>query len=980
MIKTSLWKKSPALFMALALAVTPIGGVTAGAEEPEAESDYSTSHESAFRIDILHHADFHGIIDSFISASDPGAARFAAFSELWRSQNSNPNNVVMVAAGDNYHGHPISNHLLGAPMVWLYDYLGVNYSALGNHEFSFGSVDQAQHFGENITFLAADIFYAGTNNRPAWVQPYTIIESDCGEGIIAMIGLMTNGMPHLISSAIMAPFELRTPTLRNAAGNTNPANIVAIEELIAHLRDYYSASAVVALTHMGTGGGHGAEARDLAELVNGLDAIIAGHSHQRNNFYGEEAVNDTIIAEAGWHGRSIGRLSFHFDENGDLVNITNVLSPANAMLPANFDITEQPANVQAVYNEVSARMAQFEVQAGPYLNQVFGTRGIYGVEPGTTDNVEQREHRNMWVTKLVEDYVANNFNDNTWGINLNNDWVFVSNYGGWRNMGPWEWEPNTPVTMLDMIATMPFNNAILLFEMQGRDLITLLDMEASDNTDLSPPNFGLNGGQSAVVSGAFRGDRIADFIPPNGGDPRPRHAWYFSNSGNRISDDATVYRIIGSNFIWGGGAMGGDRFPFPGNSHGDALGMTFISQPVALLGNGMTVPWPDVPTDSSLWEEFGLRLLRDAMIGTLEWRSNNPSQYSAWVEITIEGEGNAEVTSPWSPHGYRGINIHGTRVTVTATPNAGYAFYGWYEGNVQLSTNEIFTFTMGSSGNNLIARFDGFDNGTDSVTTVQQPATTPTDHVTSINVDNQTLEQLPDVLRISVTGVDVPNGQHTIVVYGLPAGIEVPYYVDTVDYEFVVNLVLSKIIVDGEFVLTLTIPEAVFEGTYIMYIVIYDENGNAIFTTNDFVLQIGAIQWPEPPPSVVPFFLSDQPAGYQTTIRLTIGELVYTVNGTAIQGEPAPFIDPVYNRAMVPKRMIAEALGAQVDWDSTTRVITITYGTQVYTMQADTSLPDGMGIPIIINDRTFVPITYVAQLWRANVTWDAANMAVYIQR
>jgi len=210
-------------------------------------------------------------------------------------------------------------------------------------------------------------------------------------------------------------------------------------------------------------------------------------------------------------------------------------------------------------------------------------------------------------------------NTNDADFDAQNDWIYVSNFGGWRNMGPWHWEADDEVTMLDMLATMPFNNAILLFEMQGNDLLTLLNMEASGNAALAPPEFDLNGGQPVVVTGATRGERVDDF--EFGGVTRPRYAWYFAN-GERISDDDTVYRVIGSNFIWGGlGANGGDRFPFPGNNHGDALGMTFISQPLALLVDGSLVPWPEVPTDSTIWEEFGLMLLRDAMIETTQFRA-----------------------------------------------------------------------------------------------------------------------------------------------------------------------------------------------------------------------------------------------------------------------------------------------------------------------------------------------------------------------
>ncbi|MCL1996472.1 MAG: metallophosphoesterase [Defluviitaleaceae bacterium] len=589
--------------------------------------------EDERRIDILHHADFHGMIDDFISAADPGAGLFSAFAEYWRLQNPNPGNVVLVAAGDNYHGHPVSNYLLGEPTVWLYNFLGVRYSALGNHEFSFGSVDFARYFGEHTQFLAADLFVAGTDEHPDWVQPYTIISD--GNAVVALVGLMTSGMPHLVSQAILGEFDLRTPTIGASyvdgelvfAANYNPSWTSDIEELIQHLRNHYGASAVVALTHMGTGGGHGAEADLLANVVNGFDVIIAGHTHLVNN----RTTNDTMVVEAGWHGRTLGRLSFFFDTNGNLLDITSELSgPAmldgepnpNSILNFGLNPAFDEPLIQAVYNAVNDQVDVFWESAGAFLNQVVGTRGIPGANLDIEDNTELRNHRNAWVTELVEDYINRNTDPADWPGTIQNDWVYVSNFGGWRNMGPWHWESTDEVTMLDMLATMPFNNAILLFEMQGNDLLTLLNMEASGSADLAPPEFGLNGGQPAVVAGAVRGTQIGDFV--HEGVSRPRYTWYLAN-GNPIRDDSTVYRVAGSNFIWGGfGANGGDRFPFPGNNHGNALGMTFISHPMALLADGSLVPWPEVPTDSSVWEEFGLMLLRDAMIATLQYRTLSP--------------------------------------------------------------------------------------------------------------------------------------------------------------------------------------------------------------------------------------------------------------------------------------------------------------------------------------------------------------------
>ncbi|MCL2841438.1 MAG: copper amine oxidase N-terminal domain-containing protein [Defluviitaleaceae bacterium] len=111
------------------------------------------------------------------------------------------------------------------------------------------------------------------------------------------------------------------------------------------------------------------------------------------------------------------------------------------------------------------------------------------------------------------------------------------------------------------------------------------------------------------------------------------------------------------------------------------------------------------------------------------------------------------------------------------------------------------------------------------------------------------------------------------------------------------------------------------------------------------------------------------------TLRFVVGSTTYSINGVPVQIEAAPFIDTAYNRTMMPLRVVAEALGATVDWNGATRTITIN---QYTTLSIGVALPDGMGAPVIVNDRTFVPIRYVAEILSADVEWDGTNRAIYI--
>ena len=114
-------------------------------------------------------------------------------------------------------------------------------------------------------------------------------------------------------------------------------------------------------------------------------------------------------------------------------------------------------------------------------------------------------------------------------------------------------------------------------------------------------------------------------------------------------------------------------------------------------------------------------------------------------------------------------------------------------------------------------------------------------------------------------------------------------------------------------------------------------------------------------------------------MRLSIGLTTFTHWGIQQTLEASPFIDDD-DRTMVPLRVIAEALDAEVRWSGSTRTVFITRGGVELRLPIGEPLPGGMGTPVIVNDRTFVPLRYVSEVLGARVRWDGATRSVYLYR
>ena len=131
-----------------------------------------------------------------------------------------------------------------------------------------------------------------------------------------------------------------------------------------------------------------------------------------------------------------------------------------------------------------------------------------------------------------------------------------------------------------------------------------------------------------------------------------------------------------------------------------------------------------------------------------------------------------------------------------------------------------------------------------------------------------------------------------------------------------------------------------------------------------------------------------------TVIVLTIGDVNATVNGESVVNDVAPMV--VNDRTMLPIRFVAETLGANVFWDGYLRKVLIK------SRKTDISIKIGekyasvtekiaqynqrtkdveLDSPAFVeNDRTYLPVRFVAENLGADVAWNAETRAVTITK
>ncbi len=526
-------------------------------------------------VKIIAFNDFHGQLEA------PGSLRanaatatptipvggvewMAAYVDVLKAKN--PNNVV-VSAGDLIGATPLISALFhDEPTIEAMNRLGLEFNAVGNHEFDEGrdellrmqnggchpfdanscqgaAVGTPVPFeGARFDFLAANVY--DTASKKTLFAPYAI--KTFGNVRVAFIGMTLKETPTIVSPSGVAGLEF-----------TDEA--ASVNALIPKLKAR-GVKAVVVLIHQG-GTQPVTQAADtinsctgnlagtpIAPIVNRLDdevdLVISGHTHQAYNCLLSNKSGRLISVTSA---NSIGRVLTDIDiqvnpKSGDITKVV-----------AQNKLVDRSATGVVPDAEIAAIVSRYRSLAMPIANRVIGE--ITAAIPDSAVSTAGES--------ALGDVIADAQLQATAPAGLGDAVIAFMNPGGIRSPGllypsSAAGEGDGKVTYGEVFTVQPFGNSLTTLTLSGDQIHILLEQQFTDcHTGNAPANWNYPVGDTGQafnrilqVSAGFTYTWSA--IGPGCDKIAPESI----KLNGKVIDPLLDYRVTVNNFL----ADGGDKF------------------------------------------------------------------------------------------------------------------------------------------------------------------------------------------------------------------------------------------------------------------------------------------------------------------------------------------------------------------------------------------------------------------------------------
>lgn len=392
--------------------------------------------------------DFHGGFVHDERLGTPGAGNiFTAVSNIKKRYQSN----LVVAVGDNFGGSFFSNQTRGDLIPYFFNKLGINVSALGNHEFDNGQDFLKEKWGDkkpagwNIKYICGNLEEKETHRNPSYAISDTIckVKSNGKDVSIALMGLITSSAASATKKENVTGLVFKrtySEILNNLCKEESVKNS-DIKVLVAHIG-----------TEMKCDSAKWEESGvDLPEAIKG---IASGHSHKRV----EGFINGVPIVQGGILGKYLGVLRFAF--------IGNKWSPCSPLLLKVDDVKDESDERKEIDSIVSARVNNtmaYGLSLSCRIANVSTSGGL----------IHDRNVNNKKLTALGS-YVcmsyAYAYRKFAGKENMDNIILSFCHFGGIRSSLPYG---NVDVKTAGEV--LPFANKLRVYELSGKEIRKVIE-------------------------------------------------------------------------------------------------------------------------------------------------------------------------------------------------------------------------------------------------------------------------------------------------------------------------------------------------------------------------------------------------------------------------------------------------------------------------------------------------------------------------
>ena len=472
--------------------------------------------------------------------------------------------TVTVSAGDTIGASPlISANYLDEPTIDAMNLLGLEYNAVGNHEFDKGVAELTRmqgggcakytrrvpcaiepFGGAHFHYLAANVVQADgtTVFPPTGIKRF---DTPAGPITIGFIGMTLKGTKQLVT-----PSGVRGVTFTDEAATANA--------LVPKLKAA-GADAIVLLIHQGgktteftTGNGCDGLYGEILPILPRLDpaiaTVISGHSHWAYVCRGTKAVAGKLLTSAGKYGYFVTDLRLRFDPSTHRL----IGQDATNVVVGNGERGDDPA--------VKSLVGRYATAIAPVANQVIGR-----LTATAEKNGDESEGS-------AADLIADSMLAATTAADMGSAQLALVNATGVRVD-----LPGGDVKYKDAFSMMPFGNNLVVMSLTGAQLKAVLEQQYA--VPLRP-----NKTLPAALAPSAGFTYAVDLKRPEGGRVSEMRL-----NGNAI-DSAASYRIVVNNYL----ASGGDGLTgFTVDPNPTDTGIIDLDALVAWIAKGQSPPTPN---------------------------------------------------------------------------------------------------------------------------------------------------------------------------------------------------------------------------------------------------------------------------------------------------------------------------------------------------------------------------------------------------